>query len=70
MPLEMLIPLWSIEYSEKNPIKKLNLKISFNSLQHRRITYFFAILSLENKINPAHIYACKTNLIYEGLSAL
>jgi len=30
MPKEMLITLWVIEYSEKNPIKKLNFKISFN----------------------------------------
>lgn len=70
MPQEMLITLWSIEYSEKNPIKKLIFEISFNFLQDRRISYFFAILMLENKIYPAQIYACKTNLVHEGFCEL
>ncbi len=32
MPKEMLITLRDIQYSEKNPIKKLNFEISSNKL--------------------------------------
>ena len=37
MPKEMLVTLWSIEYSEKNWIIKLIFKISFNILINRII---------------------------------
>jgi len=37
MPKEMLVTLWSIEYSEKNRIKKLIFEISFNILLNRTI---------------------------------
>jgi len=66
----MLITLWNIEYSENNPIKKLNFEISFNMLQIRRITYFLTVFSMENKINPAQVYPSKSNLIYKRFSAL
>lgn len=41
MPKEMLITLWIIEYSEKNPIKKLKFKISFNYLTINILNHFF-----------------------------
>lgn len=59
MPREMLITLWNIEYSEKNPIKKLNSENSFNHLLIRRITYFMAVLMMKNKINSALFYTPK-----------
>ena len=40
MPKEMLITLWVIEYSEKNPIKKLKFKISFNYLAINTLNHF------------------------------
>jgi hypothetical protein len=43
MPKEMLVTLWSIEYSEKNRIKKLIFEISFNCLQNRRISCFLML---------------------------
>ena len=49
MPKEMLVTLWSIEYSEKNRIKKLIFEISFNSLQNRRISYFLTLFYPENQ---------------------
>lgn len=48
MPKEMLVTLWSIEYSEKNRIKKLIFEISFNFLQNRRISYFLVIFFLKS----------------------
>lgn len=56
MPKEMLVTLWSIEYSEKNRIKKLIFEISFNFLQYRRISYFLTIFTLKSKFNLARIY--------------
>jgi len=47
MPKEMLVTLWSIEYSEKNRIKKLILKISFNFLLNRRIRYFTRVFTIK-----------------------
>lgn len=41
MPKEMLITLWITEYSEKNPIKKLKFKNSFNLLIIRRLYQLF-----------------------------
>lgn len=49
MPLEMLTTLWTIEYSEKNPIKKLYFEISFNYLQNRSITIFLTDFYTEIK---------------------
>jgi len=46
----MLVTLWNIEYSEKNPIKKLNSEISFKELSIRIISYFFDDFSVKNKI--------------------
>jgi hypothetical protein len=46
----MLITLWNIEYSEKNPIKKLIYEISFKKLSIRIISYFFDDFSVKNKI--------------------
>ena len=66
----MLITLWNIEYSEKNPIKKLNFENSFNRLHIRLITYFLLVFSLENKIDSPQIYTSKSDLIYEGFSTL
>ena len=48
----MLITLWNIEYSEKNPIKKLYFEISFKELSIRIISYFFIDFSVKNKIAP------------------
>lgn len=48
MPKEMLVTLWSIEYSEKNWIKKLIFEISFNFLRNSRISYFLVIFFLKS----------------------
>ena len=40
MPKEMLITLWIIEYSEKNPIKKLKFKIIYNYLIINILNHF------------------------------
>lgn len=47
----MLITLRDIQYSEKNPIKKLNFKNSFNMLYIRCITYFSGTFTTKSKIN-------------------
>ena len=65
----MLITLRDIQYSEKNPIKKLNFKNSFNMLSIRCITYFRARLPRKVKSITAQINSCKTDLIYKGLFA-
>lgn len=49
MPKEMLITLWIIEYSEKNPIKKLKFKISFNYLTINILNHFSSIFNAQNK---------------------
>ena len=45
----MLITLWNIEYSEKNPIKKLYFEISFKGLSIRIISYFLIDFRLKIK---------------------
>jgi len=47
MSKEMLVTLWSNEYSEKNRIKKLILKINFNFLANRRIRYFTRVFTIK-----------------------